>query len=102
MVFDRNPKPPIPYTSNTGETNMGQYLGEEIPKLGFGMMRLPKNGETIDIETTKVMVDKFLAAGFTYFDTAWIYQGTSTSSDFSPKRVIHLCHNVLTSSSAFR
>ena len=44
---------------------MGQYLGEEIPKLGFGMMRLPKNGETIDIEKTKIMVDKFLAAGFT-------------------------------------
>ena len=52
---------------------MGKYLGEEIPKLGFGMMRLPKNGEAIDIETTKVMVDKFIAAGFTYFDTAWIY-----------------------------
>ncbi len=55
---------------------MGQYLGEEIRKLGFGMMRLPRKGEEIDIETTKVMVDKFMQAGFTYFDTAWIYPGS--------------------------
>ena len=55
---------------------MGHYLGEEIGKLGFGMMRLPKNGEAIDIETTKIMVDKFLAAGFTYFDTAWACPGS--------------------------
>ena len=59
---------------------MGKYLGEEIPKLGFGMMRLPKNGEAIDVETTKAMVDKFLAAGFTYFDTAWIYQGSEDAT----------------------
>lgn len=52
------------------------YLGEEIKKLGFGLMRLPKNGENIDIEQTKRMVDKFLEAGFTYFDTAWAYPGS--------------------------
>ncbi|HIU87873.1 MAG TPA: aldo/keto reductase [Candidatus Avilachnospira avistercoris] len=52
------------------------YLGEDIKKLGFGLMRLPKNGEVIDIEQTKVMVDKFLEAGFTYFDTAWAYAGS--------------------------
>ena len=45
-------------------------------KLGFGLMRLPKNGDVIDVEQTKVMVDKFLEAGFTYFDTAWAYQGS--------------------------
>ena len=55
---------------------MGQYLGEEIRKLGFGMMRLPRKGDVIDIETTKLMVDKFMQAGFTYFDTAWIYPGS--------------------------
>jgi predicted aldo/keto reductase-like oxidoreductase len=49
------------------------YLGKEIPKLGFGLMRLPMCGEQIDIEQTKKMVDKFLAAGFTYFDTAYGY-----------------------------
>lgn len=26
------------------------YLGEDIKKLGFGLMRLPKIGEAIDIE----------------------------------------------------
>ena len=55
---------------------MGRYLGEEIRKLGFGMMRLPRKGDVIDIETTKLMVDKFMQAGFTYFDTAWIYPGS--------------------------
>ena len=59
---------------------MGKYLGEAIPTLGFGMMRLPKNGDKIDIETTKIMVDKFLAAGFTYFDTAWIYEGSEDAT----------------------
>ena len=39
------------------------YLGEEIKKLGFGLMRLPKKGEAIDIEQTKAMVDRFLEAG---------------------------------------
>ncbi len=52
------------------------YLGETIKKLGFGLMRLPKIGEDIDIEQTKAMVDRFLAEGFTYFDTAWAYGGS--------------------------
>lgn len=52
------------------------YLGEDITKLGFGLMRLPKTGEAIDIEQTKKMVDMFLEAGFTYFDTAWAYPGS--------------------------
>lgn len=52
------------------------YLGEDIKKLGFGLMRLPKNGEEIDIEETKKMVDLFIAAGFTYFDTAYVYGGS--------------------------
>ena len=51
-------------------------------KLGFGLMRLPKlegadpNSETvcpIDVEQVKEMVDLFMDAGFTYFDTAWAY-----------------------------
>jgi len=62
-----------------GEYGIGgftMYLGEQIKKLGFGLMRLPKKGEEIDVEQVKVMVDKFLAAGFTYFDTAWAYAGS--------------------------
>lgn len=52
------------------------YLGETIKKLGFGMMRLPQKDGKIDIEQTKKMVDLFMAAGFTYFDTAWAYNGS--------------------------
>ena len=52
---------------------MDSYLGESIPKLGFGLMRLPMNGKEIDVEQVKAMVDKFLAAGFKYFDTAYGY-----------------------------
>ena len=53
-----------------------KYLGEDIKKLGFGLMRLPMNGNRIDVEQTKKMVDMFLEAGFTYFDTAWAYAGS--------------------------
>lgn len=53
---------------------MGQYFGEGTPKLGFGLMRLPKEASgKIDIEQTKRMVDLFMAAGLNYFDTAYVY-----------------------------
>lgn len=52
------------------------YLGEEIKKLGFGLMRLPKLGNDFDLEQIKEMVDRFIGAGFTYFDTAWAYPGS--------------------------
>lgn len=55
------------------------YLGEDIKKLGFGLMRLPQKDEKIDIEQTKQMVDAFLSAGFTYFDTAWAYEGSEVA-----------------------
>jgi len=54
---------------------MKEYLGKDIPKLGFGLMRLPMIGEEVDIAQTCEMVDSFLAAGFTYFDTAYGYLG---------------------------
>ena len=52
------------------------FFEKEIKKLGFGLMRLPKLGGVIDVEQVKAMVDKFMAAGFTYFDTAWAYPGS--------------------------
>ncbi|MBQ7545269.1 MAG: aldo/keto reductase [Synergistaceae bacterium] len=54
-------------------------LGDNIKKLGFGLMRLPRvegSEDVIDIEQVKQMVDEFMAAGFTYFDTAWAYPGS--------------------------
>ena len=54
---------------------MADYFGKEVFKLGFGLMRLPKlaDGKSIDIEQTSKMVDLFLEAGGTYFDTAYVY-----------------------------
>lgn len=53
---------------------MERYFGEATPKLGFGLMRLPKTKDgKIDLEQTKQMVDRFMAAGLTYFDTAYVY-----------------------------
>ena len=49
------------------------YLGENIPKLGFGLMRLPTKDKAVDVEQTKEMVDIYLENGFTYFDTAYGY-----------------------------
>ena len=58
---------------------------ESKKKLGFGMMRLPKRTDTekgeldnIDVEQVKEMVDTFIARGFTYFDTAWMYHNKSS------------------------
>lgn len=44
--------------------------------LGFGMMRLPvKNNDPTDFDYEQLnqMVDAFLDAGFTYFDTSFVY-----------------------------
>lgn len=50
------------------------YLGEDVAKLGFGLMRLPKlEDDSHDVEQVKQMVDIFLEAGCTYFDTARAY-----------------------------
>ena len=51
-----------------------EQLFEGIRKnFGFGFMRLPMDGDQVDIPQTKRMVDEFLAAGFNYFDTAHGY-----------------------------
>ncbi len=56
------------------------YLGEDIPKLGFGLMRLPKLEDgSFDQEQINQMVDEFMAAGFNYFDTAWMYAGSEAA-----------------------
>ena len=59
-------------------------LGDGCKKLGFGLMRLPRlegDGDVIDIEQTKQMVDMFMEAGCTYFDTAWIYPGMKRANE---------------------
>ena len=55
-------------------------LEKSIKKLGFGLMRLPRIENAIDLEQTKQMVDIFIANGFTYFDTAWAYEGSEEAT----------------------
>ncbi len=53
---------------------MGEFFDTTIGKLGFGLMRLPKKEDkTMDLPQICDMVDRFLEAGFNYFDTAYIY-----------------------------
>ena len=46
-------------------------------KLGFGLMRLPQSDPNdyskVNMEELKEMVDYFIAHGFTYFDTSYVY-----------------------------
>ena len=52
-------------------------------KLGFGLMRLPKNPDgTIDIPQVSAMADQFIAAGGTYFDTAYVYDEGRSEAAF--------------------
>ncbi len=47
----------------------------KVPKLGFGLMRLPEKDGVIDHEQLCHMVDKYLESGMNYFDTAYVYHG---------------------------
>ena len=46
-----------------------------MPKLGFGLMRLPQNDNGIDHEAACRMIDAYMKAGMNYFDTAYVYHG---------------------------
>ncbi|NCB92579.1 MAG: 4Fe-4S dicluster domain-containing protein [Clostridia bacterium] len=48
---------------------------QKMPKLGFGMMRLPQNEGTIDLDKVCNMVDSYMEHGLNYFDTAYVYHG---------------------------
>ena len=52
-------------------------------RLAFGLMRLPKNPDgSIDIPQVCEMADRFIAAGGTYFDTAFVYDGGGSEKAF--------------------
>ena len=52
----------------------------KVSKLGFGCMRFEgREDDTIDIENTCQMVDRYLAAGGNYFDTAWAYPNSEAA-----------------------
>lgn len=53
---------------------------EKMPKLGFGLMRLPESGGEIDAAKVCRMADRCLERGFNYFDTAYVYHGGKSES----------------------
>ena len=62
---------------------MSEYLGKNTFKLGFGLMRLPKNADgSIDVPQVCQMADRFIAAGGTYFDTAYVYDEGASEAAF--------------------
>ncbi len=56
---------------------------EHINKLGFGFMRLPQINGSTDINQVNEMVDKFFEAGFSYFDTAYVYGDGISEQDIN-------------------
>ena len=50
-----------------------RFFPEIHGKFGFGCMRLPMQGEEVDLAAFSDMVDTFLQQGFNYFDTAHGY-----------------------------
>jgi len=61
-----------------------EYINENIPKLGFGLMRLPTKGgdSEIDIEHVEKMVDHYMDNGMNYFDTAYFYHDGKSEGVF--------------------
>ena len=73
-MFDWIPDPGLGYIVEMEEGEpMGYQQIKEIRKLGFGLMRPPMKDGEIDLPQVEEMVDRFLDAGFTYFDTAYGY-----------------------------
>lgn len=56
----------------------------QVPKLGFGLMRLPKKEGKIDLEMSSRMVDDCLKSGFYYFDTAYVYDAGESECAVKP------------------
>lgn len=54
---------------------------KSMPKLGFGLMRLPRTEDnSIDVEQTAEMANRFFNAGLKYCDTAYVYEGSEEAS----------------------
>ena len=52
-------------------------------RLGFGLMRLPKQADgEIDVPQVCEMADRFIAEGGTYFDTAYVYDEGASEAAF--------------------
>ena len=62
---------------------MSDTFRENPLRLAFGLMRLPKLPDgSIDVPQVCEMADRFIAAGGTYFDTAFVYDGGDSEKAF--------------------
>ena len=56
------------------------FDASSISKLGFGCMRfVGREDDSIDVENTCKMIDRYIEAGGNYFDTAWAYPNSEAA-----------------------
>ena len=53
--------------------------GNSLSVLGFGCMRFPQKGRSIDMEETEREILQALDAGVNYYDTAYVYPGSEAA-----------------------
>lgn len=61
-------------------TRVNVKNGDELSILGFGCMRLPTKGGSIDESRAIAMIRNSIEEGVNYFDTAYIYHGGKSES----------------------
>ena len=61
--------------------------GEPISLLGYGCMRLTKNGRNIDIDKAEKEIKAAFDAGVNYYDTAYVYPGNEEALGEVVKRL---------------
>lgn len=54
--------------------------GDQLSILGYGCMRFPKKGSSVDEERTERQILSAIEQGVNYFDTAYIYHGGKSES----------------------
>ena len=57
------------------QTRKNAKNGDELSILGFGCMRFPMKGNSIDEERSIAMIRNAIEQGMNYFDTAYFYHG---------------------------
>ncbi len=53
--------------------------GNPLSVLGFGCMRFPQKGRSIDLEETEKEIMEAYRAGVNYYDTAYVYSGSEAA-----------------------
>ena len=61
-------------------TLIEKWQNGDIPRLGFGAMRMPEVNNVIDLDYVKNMVDTYMSAGLNYFDTAYGYHAGNSET----------------------